>query len=68
MGRFVRGDDYAISLTESDFATGSLHQASNIRPNRLFTADTGIILYRAASISPSKMKDVQQKLMHILAG
>jgi mRNA interferase MazF len=36
-------DGYAIPLVDSDFATGSLHQASNIRPNRLFTADGNII-------------------------
>jgi len=32
-------DRYAISLGERDFASGSLKQASNVRPNRIFTAD-----------------------------
>jgi mRNA interferase MazF len=35
-------DQYAISLNDSDFETGSLKQQSNIRPNRLFTVDSHI--------------------------
>jgi mRNA interferase MazF len=31
-------DSYAISIDETDFESGSLKQADNIRPNRLFTA------------------------------
>lgn len=37
-------DNYAISLDDADFESGGLKQASNLRPNRLFTADTHIIL------------------------
>jgi len=36
--QFVK-DGYAIALVNSDFVTGSLKQPSNIRPNRLFTAE-----------------------------
>jgi mRNA interferase MazF len=36
--QFVR-DNSAIVLESSDFSSGSLRQLSNIRPNRLFTAD-----------------------------
>jgi mRNA interferase MazF len=32
-------DHYAVPINDSDFETGSLEQPSNIRPNRLFTAD-----------------------------
>ena len=32
-------DRYAILLENSDFSEGGLNQISNIRPNRLFTAD-----------------------------
>ena len=39
-------DNYAIPVDENDFESGSLNQESNIRPNRLFTADNHIILYR----------------------
>jgi mRNA interferase MazF len=33
-------DNYAISLDDKDFETGSLKEPSNIRPNRIFTADS----------------------------
>jgi mRNA interferase MazF len=41
-------DRYALPLVDSDFTSGSLRQASNIRPNRLFTAERSIILYGIA--------------------
>ncbi len=38
-------DDYSITLNDEDFSKGSLKKESNIRPNRIFTADKNIILY-----------------------
>ncbi len=38
-------DSNAISIESTDFTSGSLRQESNVRPNRLFTADNHIILY-----------------------
>jgi mRNA interferase MazF len=32
-------DDYALSLDNDDFQEGTLNKKSNIRPNRIFTAD-----------------------------
>ena len=60
------GDSYAISLRESDFADGKLNKPSNIRPNRLFTADGNIILYRAGKLKPEKMQEVVKKLIQII--
>lgn len=60
-------DNYAIRLTNEDFVSGSLQQSSNIRPNRLFTADTNIILYRAGSIRAGKMQEVTTKIVQIIA-
>ncbi len=37
-------DSYSLLLDDKDFKTGSLKQPSNIRPNRIFTADSHIIL------------------------
>ncbi len=59
-------DRYAISLTDSDFTSGSLRQPSNIRPNRIFTADSAIILYRAGVLSPAKLGEVTAKIIEIL--
>jgi len=58
-------DNYAVSLIDRDFTSGGLRQASNIRPNRLFTAETSIILYRG-TISADKLQEVRTKLMQIL--
>jgi mRNA interferase MazF len=35
-------DSYSISLNEEHFDSGSLNRKSNIRPNRIFTADKKI--------------------------
>ena len=51
-------DDYAISLAEADFLTGSLRQESNICPNRVFTADKGIVLYRVGRLEAEKTNQV----------
>ncbi len=59
-------DDYAVALTEADFLTGSLRQVSNLRPNRIFTADQGILLYKVGTISREKMAQVVNQLITIL--
>jgi mRNA interferase MazF len=59
-------DSYAEPLIDPDFTSGGLRQISNVRPNRLFTAETSIILYRAGTISAAKMQEVRAKLMQIL--
>jgi mRNA interferase MazF len=59
-------DDYAIPLENTDFETGSLNQPSNIRPNRLFTADRGIILYKVGSLSSEKLQTAINKIIEIL--
>jgi len=38
-------DKYAIQISDDDFETGGLKQASNVRPNRIFTADSHLVLY-----------------------
>jgi mRNA interferase MazF len=59
-------DRYAISLTDRDFVHGGLRQASNVRPNRLFTAESRIIEYRAGTVAPAKMQEILTKLVQIL--
>jgi mRNA interferase MazF len=56
-------DSYALALVESDFTEGGLRQASFIRPNRLFTADSGLVLYRAGKISDAKQAEVAAALI-----
>lgn len=59
-------DRHAIALDDSDFEVGNLRQKSNIRPSRLFTCDTRVILYRAGHLKQEKMDKVIQKVIEIL--
>ncbi len=59
-------DKYAISFADGDFQSGSLKRQSNIRPNRLFTADTHIILYKIGHIKNEKLNEVINKLIQII--
>jgi mRNA interferase MazF len=59
-------DRYAITLQSSDFSDGGLNQTSNIRPNRLFTADRGIILYKAGQLKTEKLNEAIAKIVEII--
>jgi mRNA interferase MazF len=61
-------DSFAIMLSDTDFSEGSLKKASNIRPNKLFTADSNIILYKAGSLTSQKLNDVIDRIVAILKG
>lgn len=55
-------DNYSMILKNSDFISGSLQTESNIRPNKIFTADKSIILYKIGQLKPSKLKQVINKV------
>lgn len=59
-------DNYAILLDDKDFETGSLKQPSNIRPNRIFTADSHIILYKVGNLKIEKLNEVIEKIVEII--
>jgi len=59
-------DYYAIPLSMQEFKEGSLHLDSNIRPNRLFTADESIIVYKAGSLIKEKVNAVIDMVFEIL--
>lgn len=59
-------DSYAIPLEDKDFETGGLRQKSNIRPNRLFTADQHIVLYKAGHLRAEKLTEVIRKIIEIV--
>lgn len=60
-------DGFAISLNNSDLLNGNLPVASNIRPNRLFTADKKLIIYTLGSISQTKYKQVVEVIVNLIA-
>ena len=59
-------DDYAIALNEADFIEGSLKQPSNIRPNRLFTAEKSIIDRKIGKVDHNVFEKVVDNLFMIL--
>lgn len=59
-------DEYAVELEASDFSSGSLRQSSNIRPNRLFTADRQIILSTAGQLNPNKLTEAIDKVIELM--
>lgn len=58
-------DKYSISLFDRDFSEGGLNLESFIRPNRLFTADKSLILYKAGKLKEEKLKEVTKKVVDI---
>ncbi|HSS75892.1 MAG TPA: type II toxin-antitoxin system PemK/MazF family toxin [Thermoanaerobaculia bacterium] len=59
-------DRHAIPLQDADFASGNLRQSSYIRPNRLFTADQALILYRIGTVQTSKLEEAVDHLIDLL--
>lgn len=64
----ARDDRYAIALHKQDLKTGKLNVESVIRPNRLFTADSSLILYKLGTLKISKIREVERALVKILTG
>jgi mRNA interferase MazF len=60
-------DTWAIELHEGEIEEGSLLKSSNIRPNRLFTADRTIILYRAGKVTLSFRKKVVASIIRLIS-
>lgn len=52
MARFVMGDEVVVPLP--------------VRPNRLFTADTHVILYRVGQLAASKVDEIIGRVVEIL--
>jgi mRNA interferase MazF len=61
-------DSYSIAITNADFSIGSLNQDSNVRPNRLFTADSNIIAYEVGTLKDDKFDEVLNMLVGIFTG
>lgn len=59
-------DRYAVSIDDNDFETEALRQKSNVRPNRIFTADRHIVLYRVGHLKPDKISEVIERIVDIL--
>lgn len=61
-------DGLFVAIDQADFKSGSLQQPSNIRPNRLFTADSRLILYAAGSLTDAALARVTETLVRLVRG
>jgi mRNA interferase MazF len=61
-------DHYAVPISDSDFSTGNLNRKSNVRPNRLFTADSKIIAYEIGELKTDKFSEIIEVLVGIITG
>ena len=64
--QFVK-DNNSVELRISDYSRGSLNKTSNIRPNRLFTADKRIILRTVGTVKPEILQHVIKNLFEIIS-
>lgn len=60
-------DSYAVPIEDRHFTEGSLKQPSNVRPNRVFTADSHIVLYKIGHLNNEKLNEINEKLINILS-
>jgi mRNA interferase MazF len=59
-------DSHAIPLARTDFAGGGLPRSSYIRPNRLFTADSRIVLRSVGRLTDNKRQVVVDAIVEIV--
>ena len=60
-------DNLSIAISVDDFSEGGLREMSNVRPNKLFTAESSIIAYKAGSLKPDKIKAVTAAIVNLLS-
>ena len=62
-----KSDGQEIGLSSSDFSSGNLPIESNIRPNKIFTADKRIILSVAGHIGKTKYNEVVKGITTLIS-
>ena len=58
-------DDLAVILRSDDIENGTLNAISNIRPNKIVTADESIILYKLGKIKKEKLTETVDKITNM---
>ena len=59
-------DNMSIHIETTDVVSGTLSNPSNVRPNRLFTADERIMLYRLGQLKSDKLNEVISGIVSML--
>ena len=60
-------DSMSIANDPSDITNSNLNVSSNIRPNKLFTADESIVLYKIGTLKADKLEIVIAKVIEIFS-
>lgn len=55
-----------VELIGKDFQEGKLKITSYVRPRKIFTSDSGLILYRAGKIKKEKIKEIEDTICRIV--
>ncbi|WP_333650857.1 type II toxin-antitoxin system PemK/MazF family toxin [Lacrimispora sp.] len=58
----MKMDEYSVSICDEDFIEGSLKQNSNVRPNKIFTLEKNLILYKIGRLSYDKISEVMSAI------
>ena len=59
-------DEMAITIGLSDYKEGGLKAISNVRVNKLFTANEDIILYKAGRLNDNKISEIVDKVTEMI--
>ncbi len=60
-------DTMSVTVEADDILNGTLTATSNVRPNKLFTADESIVLYKIGTLKTEKLKEVVAKVIEIFS-
>ncbi len=60
------GDSQAITLTNANFSTGSLHVTSYARPGKLFTANRNLMLTQVGTLKADAFRKIVEAVINIL--
>lgn len=59
-------DPLAIGISAADFSAGSLSQVSYVRPGKLFTASSSLVVRQVAELAPAIRTRVTDAVIHLL--
>ncbi len=60
------GDDGAVTLDDTDFASGSLNLTSYARPGKLFTASSELITAEVGTLKPETLTQIVNAVVTLL--
>lgn len=69
MAKFIKGYVVVVPFPFSDLTQSKRRPAlGNIRPNRIFTADSNIVPYKVGNIKTDKLNEIIEKIVEIVRG